>query len=85
MDVATDGDAGFEAALANDFDVAIVDLMLPKRDGLSIIDELRRRQRHDAVIAPPETAKSSVVTESATIGSFVVNVKTRSAAFVGST
>jgi two-component system OmpR family response regulator len=38
-----DGDAGFEAAIGQPYDVAVVDLMLPKRDGLSLIDELRRR------------------------------------------
>ena len=31
------------AALNDAYDVAIVDLMLPKREGLSVIDELRRR------------------------------------------
>jgi two-component system OmpR family response regulator len=40
---AADGDAGLAAAAASAYDVAIVDVMLPKRDGLSLIDELRRR------------------------------------------
>jgi len=43
VDHAADGDAGLEAALSGSHDVAIIDLMLPKRDGLSLIDELRRR------------------------------------------
>jgi DNA-binding response OmpR family regulator len=43
VSVAGDGDAGLSAALDQPPDVAIVDLMLPRRDGLSIIDELRRR------------------------------------------
>ena len=43
VDRAADGDAGLTAALHNSYDVAIVDLMLPKRAGLSVIDELRRR------------------------------------------
>lgn len=38
-----DGEAGLEAALHNGCDVAIVDLMLPKRDGLDLIDALRKR------------------------------------------
>jgi heavy metal response regulator len=38
-----DGAAGLEAALHQPYDVAIIDVMLPRRDGLSIIDELRRR------------------------------------------
>jgi DNA-binding response OmpR family regulator len=43
VDCATDGEAGLAAAVAQPFDVAIVDVMLPKRDGLSLIEELRRR------------------------------------------
>lgn len=39
-----DGDAGLAAAVAQPYDVAIVDLMLPKRDGMSLIEELRRRK-----------------------------------------
>jgi two-component system OmpR family response regulator len=38
-----DGEAGLTAAIEGPYDVAIIDLMLPKRDGLSIIDQLRRR------------------------------------------
>jgi len=43
VDHAADGEAGLTSALGRPYDVAIVDLMLPKRDGLSLIDELRRR------------------------------------------
>ena len=43
VDHAADGEEGLEAALQQPYDVAIIDLMLPKRDGLSVIDELRRR------------------------------------------
>jgi two-component system OmpR family response regulator len=43
VDQAPDGDAGLTAALGQSYDVAIMDVMLPKRDGLSLIEELRRR------------------------------------------
>ena len=43
VDHSPDGDAGLAAATGQPYDVAIVDLMLPKRDGLSLIEELRRR------------------------------------------
>jgi two-component system, OmpR family, response regulator len=43
VDRAADGQAGLEAATGQTYDVAIVDVMLPKRDGLSVIEELRRR------------------------------------------
>ena len=50
VDVASNGHEGLEAAMAGQPDVAIVDLMLPGRDGLSVIDELRRRGRSTPVL-----------------------------------
>jgi two-component system, OmpR family, response regulator len=50
VDVASDGEAGLEAALTQQPDVAIVDLMLPRRDGLSLIDELRRKGHSTPVL-----------------------------------
>ena len=50
VDVASNGQEGLEAAIAGQPDVAIVDLMLPGRDGLSVIDELRRRGRSTPVL-----------------------------------
>ena len=43
VDHVADGEAGLAAALQQPYDVAIVDLMLPRRDGLSLIEELRQR------------------------------------------
>lgn len=40
-DIARDGDSGFALADSGSYDVYIVDRMLPRRDGLSIIAELR--------------------------------------------
>lgn len=50
VDVAGDGEMGLEMALAAEPDVAVIDIMLPKRDGLSLIDELRRRGRSTPVL-----------------------------------
>jgi two-component system OmpR family response regulator len=50
VDVTTDGEEGLERALAGQHDVAVVDLMLPRRDGLAIIDELRRQGRTTPVL-----------------------------------
>jgi len=49
-DHAADGDAGLAAMAARGYDVAIVDLMLPGRDGLSVIDEIRRRGQTTPVL-----------------------------------
>ena len=43
VDRMADGAAGLEAATDQVYDVAVIDVMLPKRDGLSVIEELRRR------------------------------------------
>jgi DNA-binding response OmpR family regulator len=43
IDQAYDGDSGLEMAVNFPYDAAIVDIMLPKLDGLSLIEELRRR------------------------------------------
>jgi two-component system, OmpR family, response regulator len=40
-DQAHDGQAGYDMATAEDYDALVVDRMLPKRDGLSVISDLR--------------------------------------------
>ncbi len=40
-DLAGDGDSGYAMASGADYDVLVVDRMLPKRDGLSVIASLR--------------------------------------------
>ena len=40
-DEAADGETGHEMARSADYDVLIVDRMLPRKDGLSVISELR--------------------------------------------
>lgn len=42
VDHAADGDEGLNLALSGSFDVLVVDRMLPKRDGLSVVSTLRR-------------------------------------------
>src|SRR5512135_3692190 len=44
VDRAADGAEGLHSALTEEYDIAIVDLMLPKLDGLSLITELRRKK-----------------------------------------
>ncbi|RYC26859.1 response regulator transcription factor [Ciceribacter ferrooxidans] len=42
-DHASDGESGLFMASENGYDVLVVDRMLPRRDGLSVISELRKR------------------------------------------
>lgn len=50
VDHAPDGEMGLQLALTGDYDVAVIDLMLPKRDGLSLIQTLRERQVRTPVL-----------------------------------
>jgi DNA-binding response OmpR family regulator len=43
VDLAADGEEGLHLAAATPYDAAIVDVMLPRRDGLGLIDALRAR------------------------------------------
>jgi DNA-binding response OmpR family regulator len=44
VDQAENGEDGLRSALAHPYDAAVMDLMLPKLDGLSVIEELRRKK-----------------------------------------
>lgn len=44
VDVAYDGEAGLLQVFDNDYDALILDVMLPKRDGLSILRDMRTRK-----------------------------------------
>lgn len=50
VDSATDGKAGLHFALANTYDAAIVDIMIPELDGLTLIEEVRSRGVRTPVI-----------------------------------
>jgi len=50
VDVAYDGEEGLNLALQEPYDTAVVDIMLPLLDGLSVIEELRRSKINTPVI-----------------------------------
>jgi DNA-binding response OmpR family regulator len=58
VDHATDGEDGLHFAVNEAYDAAVVDIMLPKRDGLALIEELRGRSMRTPVIIL--SAKGSV-------------------------
>lgn len=47
---AADGETGYAMAKAMDYDILIVDRMLPRRDGLSIIESLRAENNQTPVL-----------------------------------
>ncbi|WP_426358654.1 response regulator transcription factor [Pseudocolwellia sp. HL-MZ19] len=50
VDEASDGADGLSMALADDYDVIILDLMLPSVDGLSILKTLRKHKKQSKVL-----------------------------------
>jgi two-component system, OmpR family, response regulator len=58
VDHAADGEQGLQMATAGPYDAAIVDVMLPRLDGLSLIERLRARKDQTPVIVL--SAKASV-------------------------
>ena len=50
VDVAADGVTGYDMALEGGYDVAIVDRMLPKMDGLTLVGALRNQKNETPVL-----------------------------------
>jgi DNA-binding response OmpR family regulator len=50
VDCASDGEEGLWLAESNSYDVIILDVMLPKRDGLAVLKQLREKGRKDHVL-----------------------------------
>ena len=50
VDHVADGEAALEMVLVNPYDAAVVDIMLPRLDGLSLIEEMRQQNIHTPVI-----------------------------------
>ncbi|MCG8325829.1 MAG: response regulator, partial [Thiotrichales bacterium] len=46
----SDGEAGLEQALSGSYDLAIVDVMLPKMDGLAVISGIRKHDNSMPII-----------------------------------
>lgn len=58
-DLAFDGDEGYDLAISESYDVIILDLMLPKMDGISISKNLRKENIHTPILML--TAKGEIV------------------------
>ncbi len=50
VDHAANGEDGLHLALTEPYDAAVVDIMLPQQDGLTIVEELRRKKINTPVI-----------------------------------
>jgi len=59
VDTASDGELGFEMGKSGSYDVIILDLMLPKKDGLDVCKDLRKLDIETPIIML--TAKGQVI------------------------
>jgi len=59
VETSADGESGLERAAANPFDLILLDVMLPRMNGLDVLRELRRRGHETPVIVL--TARGQVV------------------------
>ena len=50
IDEAIDGQEALEKALVNEYDCILLDLMLPEKDGLEVLEELREKKKMTPVI-----------------------------------
>lgn len=58
VEVARDGETGLQLALTLHFDLLLIDVMLPKKDGWAVVEELRRKGKHTPILFL--TARDSV-------------------------
>ena len=63
VDVAEDGEAGLEAAELHDYDALVLDIMLPKLDGLALLRRLRAagKTTHVLLLTARDTVADRVV------------------------
>ncbi len=55
VDEASDGDEAVKKALENDYDVIIMDIMMPKRDGFSAIKEIKQEKDTSVIVLSART------------------------------
>ncbi|REC72217.1 DNA-binding response regulator, partial [Chryseobacterium elymi] len=50
VSVAFDGRTGVQVVLGNDFDLVILDIMLPEMNGLDVCKEIRKTNKHVPIL-----------------------------------
>lgn len=56
VDIITDGQKGLDDALSNDYNLIILDLMLPGRDGFNICKEIRKEKDIPIIVVSAKTS-----------------------------
>src|SRR2546423_4349042 len=62
LDITGDGEEGLWLAESNEYDVIILDLMLPHLDGLTLLQKLRQKQKatHVLILTARDTVQNRV-------------------------
>ena len=60
VEASADGESGFERAAAERFDLILLDVMLPRMNGLDVLRELRHRGVETPVILLTEIGRAHV-------------------------
>ncbi|MFS0751543.1 response regulator transcription factor [Oceanobacillus sp. 1P07AA] len=61
VDEAADGNIALEKALANDYDVIILDIMMPEKDGIEVCKELRKEKDTPVIMLTAKGEESNRV------------------------
>ena len=62
-DVVYDGEAGFDYAMSGDYDIIVMDVMMPKMNGFEVVEKMRRENNKTPVILlTAKDEKSDIVT-----------------------
>lgn len=65
---AGDGETGLHKALTHSFDIILVDVMLPRRDGFSVCNIIREKDKETAIIALTARSSDEDIVEGFTLG-----------------
>ena len=71
IDVAADGEIGAQKVLAGGYDLVLLDIMLPKKDGIQILKELKAQSSGDrsgVVVVLTNLGQDSVIKECFNLG-----------------
>lgn len=71
IDVASDGETGAQKVLAGGYDLVLLDIMLPKKDGIQILKELKTQSsglRSGVVVVLTNLGQDSVIEECFKLG-----------------
>lgn len=70
VDIARDGQEGYEKMRANGFDLVLLDVMLPKIDGLTILERLHNehKQTNKKVILMTNLGQDSIIARALALG-----------------